>query len=256
MLGRTWLQNGLNETRRDRILRTYVRNTYRYHLHEIYSTLRNEYTDWERGEQSPVAICDGLLSLLGDGQVAAPLLRLALLHSASGGRGYFLHFQLGERPSQRGEEVPYLLGIPLLRGEIASILIGQANYTSADENLSKLLVHYLANFVRRGWVQRAFYTFIVYVAFVHRMETLLRSVVIRLENSGARGWKGFLNRPLLSGVFGRRGVNGVREIFASFLRTWNVFFGDFWFLLVFKGGRSFKFYQQLRERRETFQGFR
>lgn len=144
-------QNGLNETRRDRILRTYVRNTYRYHLHEIYSTLRNEYTDWERGEQSPVAICEGLLSLLGDGQVAAPLLRLALLHSASAGRGYFLHFQpIDDRPSQRGEEVPYLLGMPLLRGEVASVLPAFDNYTAADENLSKLLVHYLANFVRRG----------------------------------------------------------------------------------------------------------
>ncbi|RLU24683.1 hypothetical protein DMN91_002772 [Ooceraea biroi] len=144
------LQNGLNETRRDRILRTYVRNTYRYHLHEIYSTLRNEYTDWERGEQSPVAICEGLLSLLGDGQVAAPLLRLALLHSASMRRGYFLHFQPGERPSQRGEEVPYLLGIPLLRGEIRSVLSTFDNYTTADETLSKLLVHYLVNFVKRG----------------------------------------------------------------------------------------------------------
>ena len=143
-------QNGLNETRRDRILRTYVRNTYRYHLHEIYSTLRNEYTDWERGEQSPVAICEGLLSLLGDGQVAAPLLRLALLHSASEGRGYFLHFQPGELPSQRGEEIPYLLGIPLLRGEVTSAVPTFGNYTPADENLSKLLVHYLANFVRRG----------------------------------------------------------------------------------------------------------
>ncbi|KYN31771.1 Neuroligin-1 [Trachymyrmex septentrionalis] len=142
--------NGLNETRRDRILRTYVRNTYRYHLHEIYSTLRNEYTDWERGEQSPVAICEGLLSLLGDGQVAAPLLRLALLHSASEGRGYFLHFQPGELPSQRGEEIPYLLGIPLLRGEVTSAVPTFGNYTPADENLSKLLVHYLANFVRRG----------------------------------------------------------------------------------------------------------
>ncbi|KYM81026.1 Neuroligin-1 [Atta colombica] len=149
------LQNGLNETRRDRILRTYVRNTYRYHLHEIYSTLRNEYTDWERGEQSPVAICEGLLSLLGDGQVAAPLLRLALLHSASEGRGYFLHFQPGELPSQRGEEIPYLLGIPLLRGEVTSAVPTFGNYTPADENLSKLLVHYLANFVRRGgfWSQ-------------------------------------------------------------------------------------------------------
>ncbi|GAB1862912.1 Neuroligin-1-like isoform X2 [Camponotus japonicus] len=144
------LQSGFNETRRDRILRTYVRNTYRYHLHEIYSTLRNEYTDWERGEQSPVAICEGLLSLLGDGQVAAPLLRLALLHSASEGRGYFLHFQPGERPSQRGEEVPYLLGIPLLRGEVTSAPPTFGNYTLVDENLSKLLVHYLANFVRRG----------------------------------------------------------------------------------------------------------
>ncbi|KAL6432160.1 hypothetical protein ACFW04_006691 [Cataglyphis niger] len=144
------LQNGFNETRRDRILRTYVRNTYRYHLHEIYSTLRNEYTDWERGEQSPVAICEGLLSLLGDGQVAAPLLRLALLHSASEGRGYFLHFQPAERPTQRGEEVPYLLGIPLLRGEVTFALPAFDNYTLADENLSKLLVHYLANFVRRG----------------------------------------------------------------------------------------------------------
>lgn len=143
-------QNGLSETRRDRILRTYVRNTYRYHLHEIYSTLRNEYTDWERGEQSPVAICEGLLSLLGDGQVAAPLLRLALLHSASTGRGYFVHFQPGDRPSQKGEEVSYLLGIPLLHGEVTSVLPVIGNYTMADENLSKLLVHYLTNFVKRG----------------------------------------------------------------------------------------------------------
>lgn len=141
------LQNGLNETRRDRILRTYVRNTYRYHLHEIYSTLRNEYTDWERGEQNPGAIYEGLLSLLGDGQVAAPLLRLALLHSSGGGRGYFLHFQPGEHQSQRGEELPYLLGMPLLRADGSP---HTANYTLADENLSKLLVHYLANFVRRG----------------------------------------------------------------------------------------------------------
>ncbi|XP_014235905.1 neuroligin-1-like [Trichogramma pretiosum] len=136
------LENGLNETRRDRILRTYVRNTYRYHLHEIYSTLRNEYTDWERGEPNPLAICEGLLALLGDGQVAAPLLRLALLHSASGGRGYFLHFQPGDRPSLRGEELPFFMGLPLVRAD--------ANYSLADEALSRLLVHYLANFVRRG----------------------------------------------------------------------------------------------------------
>lgn len=141
-------QNGLNETRRDRILRTFVRNTYRYHLHEIYSTLRNEYTDWERGEPNSLAICEGLLALLSDGQVAAPLLRLALLHSAAGGRGYFVHFQPGDdRPSRRAEDLPYFLGAPISAG---------GNYTALDDSLSRLMLHYLANFVRRGWVFVAF----------------------------------------------------------------------------------------------------
>lgn len=34
------LEFGFNETRRDRILRTYVRNIYHYHLNEIYSALK------------------------------------------------------------------------------------------------------------------------------------------------------------------------------------------------------------------------
>uniref|UniRef100_A0A182T5S9 Uncharacterized protein n=1 Tax=Anopheles maculatus TaxID=74869 RepID=A0A182T5S9_9DIPT len=34
------LEFGFNETKRDRILRTFVRNTYRYHLNEIYSALK------------------------------------------------------------------------------------------------------------------------------------------------------------------------------------------------------------------------
>jgi neuroligin len=34
------LEFGFNETRRDRILRTYVRNVYQYHLNEIFSALK------------------------------------------------------------------------------------------------------------------------------------------------------------------------------------------------------------------------
>lgn len=34
------LEFGFNESRRDRILRTYVRNVYHYHLNEIYSALK------------------------------------------------------------------------------------------------------------------------------------------------------------------------------------------------------------------------
>jgi neuroligin len=34
------LEFGFNETRRDRILRTYVRNAYHFHLNEIFSALK------------------------------------------------------------------------------------------------------------------------------------------------------------------------------------------------------------------------
>lgn len=34
------LEFGFNETRRDRILRTYVRNVYQFHLNEIFSALK------------------------------------------------------------------------------------------------------------------------------------------------------------------------------------------------------------------------
>ncbi|KAJ6649750.1 Neuroligin-4, Y-linked [Pseudolycoriella hygida] len=50
------LEFGFNETRRDRILRTYVRNVYHYHLNEIYSALKRSGS--VRGEDVP--FCLGL----------------------------------------------------------------------------------------------------------------------------------------------------------------------------------------------------
>lgn len=99
------LEFGFNETRRDRILRTYVRNAYLYHLNEIFATLKNEYTDWERPVQNPLSVRDATLEVLSDGQTTAPLLRVGYLHTARarggarGGRTYFMHFkhQSGER---------------------------------------------------------------------------------------------------------------------------------------------------------------
>lgn len=107
------LEFGFNETRRDRILRTYVRNIYYYHLNEIYSALKvssftytldlmlmrfrfcpqNEYTDWERPPRNPLGSRDAALELLSDGHTAAPLVRLGYLHSLRGGRSYFMHFR-------------------------------------------------------------------------------------------------------------------------------------------------------------------
>lgn len=93
------LEFGFNETRRDRILRTYVRNSYYYHLNEIFSTLKNEYTDWERPMQNPLSVRDATLEVLSDGHTAAPLIRVGYLHSLRGGKTFFLHFlhQSGER---------------------------------------------------------------------------------------------------------------------------------------------------------------
>lgn len=47
----TWqadLAFGFEAQRRDAILRTLVRNSYRFHLNEILATITNEYIDWER----------------------------------------------------------------------------------------------------------------------------------------------------------------------------------------------------------------
>lgn len=93
------LEFGFNETRRDRILRTYVRNSYYFHLNEIFSTLKNEYTDWERAQQNQLSLRDATLEVLSDGHTAAPLVKLGFLHASKGGRTYFVHFDhiSGER---------------------------------------------------------------------------------------------------------------------------------------------------------------
>lgn len=42
------IQSGFEGDRRDKILRTYVRNAYTYHLSEIFYTIVNEYTGKRR----------------------------------------------------------------------------------------------------------------------------------------------------------------------------------------------------------------
>lgn len=86
------LEFGFNETRRDRILRTYVRNNFNFHLNEIYAALKNEYTDWERPPRNPLGSRDAALELLSDGHTVAPLVALQNAHSLRGGKSYFMHF--------------------------------------------------------------------------------------------------------------------------------------------------------------------
>ncbi|XP_065078126.1 uncharacterized protein LOC135701305 isoform X2 [Ochlerotatus camptorhynchus] len=145
------LEFGFNETRRDRILRTYVRNVFHFHLKEIYSSLRNEYTDWEHPPRNPLGHRDTILELLSDGHTAAPLVRLGYLHSLQEGKSYFLHFrhQSDERDfpqrggSVRGEDVPFTFGLPLSP-------LFPSNYSHDEKQISRILVQYLTNFAKTG----------------------------------------------------------------------------------------------------------
>lgn len=75
-------QSGFEGDRRDKIIRTYVRNAYTYHLSEIFFTVVNEYTDWERTVQHPINTRDAAVAALSDAQFVAPLVQTGDLLSA------------------------------------------------------------------------------------------------------------------------------------------------------------------------------
>ncbi|KAH8392567.1 hypothetical protein KR215_011720, partial [Drosophila sulfurigaster] len=145
------LEFGFNETRRDRILRTFVRNNFHYHLNEIFAVLKNEYTDWEKAIRNPLSSRDATLQFLSDGHTSSPLIKLGYMHSLRGGRTYFMHFKHRtaeeEYPqrtgSVRGEDVPFWLGLPL------SPLFPH-NYTTQERQIGRLMLRYLSNFAKTG----------------------------------------------------------------------------------------------------------
>ncbi|KAG8276924.1 neurexin protein binding [Homalodisca vitripennis] len=76
------IQSGFDGSRRDRILRTYVRNAYEYHLPEIFVTIVNEYTDWERTVVHPINTRDATIAALSDAQFVAPVVKTGDYFSA------------------------------------------------------------------------------------------------------------------------------------------------------------------------------
>ncbi|XP_068628399.1 neuroligin-4, Y-linked-like [Battus philenor] len=150
------IQNGFEGERRDRIIRTYVRNAYTYHLSEIFFTIVNEYTDWERTVQHPINTRDAAVLALSDAQYVAPLVQTGdfLSSTESGPSTFFYVFDYqtkdGDYPqrmgSVHGEELPYLFGAPLVEG------LGHfpKDYTKSEVALSEAFILYIANFARTG----------------------------------------------------------------------------------------------------------
>lgn len=68
---------GIDVSRRDRILRTLVRNLFDYHQQVILLTLINEYTDWSKPIEHPLNLLDSLIDILSDALVVSPLIKAA-----------------------------------------------------------------------------------------------------------------------------------------------------------------------------------
>ncbi|XP_052870049.1 neuroligin-1 [Anopheles cruzii] len=157
------IQSGFEGDRRDKILRTYVRNAYTYHLSEIFYTVVNEYTDWERTVQHPINMRDAAVAALSDAQFVAPLVHTGDMlapppplpgQEPSGPKCFFYVFDYqtkdGDYPQRmgtvHGEDLPYVFGAPLVDG----FNHFPRNYTKSEVALSEAIMVYWANFARTG----------------------------------------------------------------------------------------------------------
>ncbi|XP_075235480.1 neuroligin-4, Y-linked-like [Lycorma delicatula] len=167
------IQAGFEGERRDKIIRTYVRNTYTYHLSEIFFTVVNEYTDWERTVLHPINTRDATVAALSDAQFVAPVVQTGDMLSKTSSsstssstsmqhqqqqpaktRSFFYVFDYqtkdGDYPQKmgtvHGEELPYLLGAPLVDG----FNHFPRNYTKLEVALSEAVILFLSNFAKTG----------------------------------------------------------------------------------------------------------
>ncbi|XP_054278670.1 neuroligin-4, Y-linked-like isoform X2 [Macrosteles quadrilineatus] len=157
------LRAGFDVQRRDKILRTYIRNAYNYHLSEIYYSVVNEYTDWDRSVD-PLAVLGATVSALGDALYNAPLVQTGDMLSTpplpSGqlsptrARTFFFVFDYQTKDednsqisgAMHGEELPYIFGAPLIN----SLKPFRGNFSSYQVALSESLMLFFGNFVRSG----------------------------------------------------------------------------------------------------------
>lgn len=141
---------------RDRILATYIRNTYSYHLNELFSTLKYQYTDWTSTTEHEVPpggkqladprIARQLTEILNDARYTAPQVHTASLMARSK-HVYFYVLQTGENSAAQaaGGEIPLVFGYPLLGDKWYG-----RNWTQEEKLLSMQMMNYWANFARSG----------------------------------------------------------------------------------------------------------
>ncbi|GFT59122.1 neuroligin-4, Y-linked [Nephila pilipes] len=145
---------GLEAVRRDRMLRTLVRNLFTFHLQEIFLTIVNEYTDWTRPVQHPVNILDGTIDAMTDALVVAPSVSSANLFSKMNHRTFLYVFNypsdMSEFPQRvtcvHGDDMPYIFGAPLVQ----NMAHFSDNYTKSEIALSEAMMTFWSNFAKSG----------------------------------------------------------------------------------------------------------
>ncbi|GFY68723.1 neuroligin-1 [Trichonephila inaurata madagascariensis] len=149
---------GIEVNRRDRLLRTLVRNLFTYHLQEIFLTVVNEYTDWSKPDQHPINVLDSTADAMGDALVVAPLIRTGNYHSRfhqstqKGTYMYVFMYQTEESffnqrmGCKHGEDLPYVFGAPL----VTSLSHFHKNFSRSESSLSEAVMTYWTNFVKYG----------------------------------------------------------------------------------------------------------
>ncbi|XP_064638758.1 neuroligin-4, X-linked-like isoform X2 [Lineus longissimus] len=146
------IQNGITPSKRDKIIRTLVKNIYEFHKQKVYDIISHHYMDYER-EPDNETLLNNMMDMLGDVLFAAPAIDLARRHSAIG-RTFFYSFTYPSRLDSfprwaggvHGEDLMYVFGAPLADG----ITPFPSTYTRSERMLSEAVMRYWTNFMKTG----------------------------------------------------------------------------------------------------------
>ncbi|XP_037076421.1 neuroligin-4, Y-linked-like [Pollicipes pollicipes] len=156
------VRGGVDAARRDRLLRTFVRNSYCYSNVEIFYSIINAYTNWSSPRRHAAALRDETIAALSDAAFVAPVTADAELHAPAepvepvgrdGDSTYFYVFsyeRAAGAPSQQagsvhGSEIPYVFGRPLVQETT-----GASQFRPEDITISEMVMTFWTNFAKTG----------------------------------------------------------------------------------------------------------
>ncbi|XP_040580708.1 neuroligin-1 [Lepeophtheirus salmonis] len=139
------------------ILRSFLLSTYKQNSDTILNSILNEYTDYRIPQENNITNRNNMFKIFSDAKVAAPLLKMAEIHSEVSTHRSNSYFYVFEHQtthgyysqvfgSIHGEEIAYGFGMPLSGGMHHLV----HNYTVEESVLSEIMMNYWINFIYAG----------------------------------------------------------------------------------------------------------